>query len=185
MKIQKRLAGQLLNASPKRIKFDNERLADINEAITKTDVRKLIDEKAIKKVQEKGVSRGRARKTKTQKSKGKQKGKGSRAGKSTARLPGKQAWMNKIRSQRELLRTLREGGLISQSTFRDLYKKAKGGYFRSQRHIKLYVGEKGLIIKQEATKPSTGTSKAKPEVKKKTLKKTTDKPKKATNKKSE
>ena len=151
MKIQKRLAGQLLNASPKRIKFDNERLADINEAITKTDVRKLIDEKAIRKVQVKGVSRGRARKTQTQKSKGKRKGKGSRAGKSTARLPGKESWMNKIRSQRQLLKTLRESELISQKSFRDLYRKAKGGFFRSQRHIKLFIDDQDLIIKKEKT----------------------------------
>lgn len=152
MKIQKRLAAKLLKASPKRIKLDNQRLADINEAITKTDVRQLIDEKAITKTQEKGVSRGRARKIMKQKAKGKRKGQGSRQGKQTARLPSKQVWMNKIRSQRELLKNLKETERISKETYRDLYRKAKGGFFRSQRHIKIYLEDQKMFIEKPEKK---------------------------------
>jgi len=168
MKIQKRLAGQLMKASSKRVKFDNQRLVDINEAITKSDVRRLIDEKAITKVQEKGVSRGRARKTKTQKAKGKRKGLGSREGKKTARTPKKETWMNKIRSQRKLLKSMKESGAISKETFRNLYRKSKGGFFRSQRHIKIFLEDQELFLKKKA---ETKVSEPKVEVKKKTTKK--------------
>ena len=151
MKIQKRLASQVLNISSKRIKFDNQRLADIKSAITKSDIRQLVEENAVKSIKEKGVSRGRARKLKTQKSKGQRKGKGSRQGKATARLPRKDAWMNKIRSQRKLIAEFKEKKLISKETYRKIYMRAKGGFFRSTRHIKLYLEDNKLFIQKETT----------------------------------
>ena len=168
MKIQKRLASQVLDVSPKRVKFDNQRLADIKEAITKTDIRQLVSEKAITKIQEKGVSRSRARKLKTQKSKGLRKGPGSRQGKSTARLPRKTNWMNKIRSQRNLLLELRDKGLISLKTYRGIYLKSKGGFFRSARHIKLFLDEHDLFEKkkEEVSQESAKTVKSSKKVKK-------------------
>lgn len=176
MKIQKRLAGQLLNASPKRVKFDNERLMDISEAITKTDIRQLIREGAIVKEQEKGISRGRARKIQSQKSKGRRKGKGSHKGTKTAREPRKETWMNKIRSQRELIANYKEKGNITKETARDLYKKAGGGFFRSKRHINIFIDDHNLFIKV-AQEKITKTPKPKKETKtsKKTTKKTTTK----------
>ena len=149
MNTQKKLASKLLKASPKRIKFDNQRLADIKEAITKTDIRQLIDEKAIRKINEKGVSRSRANKILSQKSKGKRKGAGSNKGKKTARLPKKEAWMSKIRAQRELIKNMREKEVISNDVYRKLYKKSKGGFFRNKRHIKLYIEEHNLIQKKK------------------------------------
>jgi len=177
MKIQKRLASQVLDVSQKRVKFDTQRLADIKEAITKTDIRQLVSEKAITKVQEKGVSRGRARKIKTQKSKGLRKGPGSRQGKSTARLPRKESWMNKIRSQRKFLTELKEKQLISLKTYRNIYMKCKGGFFRSTRHIKLYLEEHKLFQKKETKQTDNKTEKETKTVKK-TTKKTTNKTKK-------
>ncbi len=182
MRIQKRLASQVLNVSPKRVKFDNQRLADIKEAITKTDVRQLVSEKAIKKVQEKGVSRGRARKLKTQKSKGLRKGPGSRQGKSTARLPRKESWMSKVRNQRKLLLELREKGLISLKTYRMIYLKSKGGFFRSARHIKLYLDEHDLFEEKAADKT---VKQARPVKKAKKVTKKAKKVKKKTTKKSD
>ena len=168
MKIQKRLAAQIMNVSPKRVKFDNQRLADINEAITKTDVRQLISDKAITKVQEKGVSAGRARKLKVQKSKGLRKGPGSRQGKSTARLPRKESWMAKVRAQRKLLAELKGKGLLSLKNYRNIYLKSKGGFFRSAKHIKLYLGEHKLF----QAKDETGSVAPKKPVAKKVTKKT-------------
>lgn len=145
MKTQKRIAAQILNTSTKKIKFDQTRLADIKEAITKSDIRLLIDEKAIKKDQDKGISRVRANKIKRQKSKDLRKGQGSRKGKSTARLPSKEVWMNKVRLQRAFLKELKEKGHISNQVYRDLYLKSKGGFFRSRRHVKIYMQDKNLF----------------------------------------
>ena len=145
--IQKRLASQALKCSEKRIVFDADRLDEIKEAITKTDIRALIKKEAIEKKPMKSISRGRARKKRIQKIKGRQKGIGSRKGKKTARTPKKRAWINKIRAQKNLLRLLKEKNIINKGTHRKLYSKAKGGFFRSRRHIKLYIKEQNLVLK--------------------------------------
>ena len=139
---QKRLAAQILKCSKKRIRFDPNRLSDIKEAITKVDIRGLIKDKVITKIPAKGVSRGRARKRLVQRRKGKQKGEGSRKGSRGARLPRKREWINKIRAQRELLKKLKEKKIIDDKLYRELYLKSKGGFFRSKRHIKLYLEER-------------------------------------------
>ena len=42
LKIQKRLAAQILKCSQHKIVFDNSKLKDIKEAITKVDIKTLI-----------------------------------------------------------------------------------------------------------------------------------------------
>jgi large subunit ribosomal protein L19e len=142
--LQKKLASQLSKRSPKKIKLDVNRMEEIKEAITKADIRSLIKDKAIKLESAKGISRARARKTNKQKVRGRKKGQGSRKGKANARLRDKKKWMQKIRLQREFLRELKLKNKISSQVFKDLYKKSKGGFFRSKRHIKLYLKEHKL-----------------------------------------
>jgi large subunit ribosomal protein L19e len=144
LKIQKRLAADILKCSESRIRFDEERLDEIKESITKIDIKSLIKDKAIFSLPKKGVSRVRARKIQIQKSKGKKKGTGKRKGKKTARAPRKQTWINKIRAQRILIKNLKESEIIDREVYRKLYKKAQGGFFRSRRHIKLYIEEHDL-----------------------------------------
>ena len=144
---QKKLASKVMKGSPKRVRFDETRLADIKEAITKYDIKALIEDGAITEIKKRGVSRGQARKRQAQRSKGRQRGAGSRKGKKTARLPRKLDWMNRIRLQREFLRELKEKELVSNTTFRDLYLKAKGGFFRSKRHLKIYITENKLVTR--------------------------------------
>lgn len=141
---QKKIAAQILKCSRKRIWLDPDRLSDIKEAITKVDIRSLIKEGAIIKKPKKGISRMRARKILVQKRKGRKKGYGSKKGKRTARLCRKESWINKIRAQRILLNELRDKKKISNKAYQELYIKAKGGFFRSRRHIMLYIKEHGL-----------------------------------------
>ncbi|MFT4250525.1 MAG: 50S ribosomal protein L19e [Candidatus Woesearchaeota archaeon] len=145
---QKRLAASVLKCSEKRIRFDEEALESISEAITKEDIRDLIRQKSITKLPVVGQSRVRANKRLVQKRKGRQKGPGSLKGKRTARLPRKEAWMTKIRAQRKHLQELRDEETITKQTFRNLYGKAKGGFFRSKRHITLYIQEQSLEEKR-------------------------------------
>jgi len=147
LNIQKRLASQTLKCSEKRIVFDTDRLDEIKEAITKADIRALVKKDAIRRKPMKSISRGRARKIRIQKIKGRQKGHGSRKGRKTARTPKKRAWINKIRTQKKLLKLLGDKEIISKRTYRTLYLKSKGGFFRSRRHIKLYIKEQNLALK--------------------------------------
>jgi len=147
-KLQKKLAADVLKCSQKRVIFDKDRLADIKEAITKADIKSLVAGKAIRKRPVKGVSKARARVQLVQKRKGKRKGKGSRKGKRTSRLSKKAAWINSVRAQRNLLKDLRDKEIISKSNYQKLYRKSKGGFFRSRRHIKMYIEEHNLAKKR-------------------------------------
>jgi len=69
LKLQKRIAAEVLNCSEQRVQFDVDRLDEIKEAITKADIRGLIIKKAITAKKVKGISRARARYLMKQKSK--------------------------------------------------------------------------------------------------------------------
>lgn len=142
---QKKLASRVLKAGIKRVSFDPERLEDIKEAITKTDIRGLISEGAIKARQKKGVSRVRVRLRQTQRRKGLQKGPSTKKGKKTARISKKDVWMAKVRTQRTLIKSLRDNELIERKTYTELYLKVKGNFFRSKRHIQIYLQDHNLI----------------------------------------
>lgn len=144
-KIQKKLAGKIARRSPKRVRLDPARMDEIKEAITRADVKTLIKNGAIRLVNDKGVSRGRAKQIKAQKSKGRKRGQGSRKGKENARFNTKKKWMNKVRLQRTFLKELKDRKLIVQEVYKDLYNKSKGGFFRSKRHIQLYLTEHKLV----------------------------------------
>lgn len=143
--VQRRLAAQILKCGRNRIRFDPDRLDDIKEAITKTDISSLIKNSSISKRRLLNTSRFWARKIKKQKSKGRQKDFGSRKGKKTTRLEPKRAWMNKIRLQRGFIKSLRDKGVITSAIYHELYMKSKGGFFRNLRHLKLYTSERGLV----------------------------------------
>jgi len=137
---QKRIAAGILKIGLDRVWFDPARLSDIKEAITKQDLRALIRDGGIKAQPVKATSKFWVRKRKVQKRKGRRKGEGSRKGKKTARLNQKKVWINKIRLQRDFLKELRNKDKITRAVYKELYLKSKGGFFRSKRHIKLYLG---------------------------------------------
>jgi large subunit ribosomal protein L19e len=145
LKVQRRLAADVLRCSPKRVVFNPEELEEIKGAITKHDIRNLINEGIIIKKQVKGVSRGRTRKRIRQRRKGLQKGEGHHKGTPNARSSEKREWIMRIRHQRAYLLELKTKKLITTKTFVLLYRKAKGGFFRSKRHIKIYIDENKLI----------------------------------------
>ena len=149
--VHKRKAASLLKTSPKKIKFNTTMLSDIKEAITKTDLRGLIRDGVIRKEQDKGVSRGRARKIQSQRRKGLKKGAGRKKGSSNARTNEKSIWQTKVRGQRAFIKELKDKEIIEPTTYRKLYSKVKGGFFRSKRHIKLFIDEQDLAIKKEVS----------------------------------
>lgn len=149
LKVQKRLAAQVLQCSPKRIRFDNKYLSEIKEGITKEGIRSLAKNKVITKVQKAGISRLKAKKRQQQRTKGRQRGYGSRKGSKNARFLQKRQWINRIRLQRRFMKGLRRKQMIKEVTYHKLYKKAKGGFFRSLRHLKIYMTENKLFEKKE------------------------------------
>jgi len=145
--LQKRLAGKISRCSPDRVHLDQGSAAQIKEAITRADVRSLIKKGIIAISPVRGISHGRFRKVLRSRRKGRRAGTGSRKGAKTARTPRKTVWVNKIRAQRAFLSRLYAGKHVTTEVYHQLYRKAKGGFFRSERHLKLYAEEQGLIKK--------------------------------------
>lgn len=137
LKSQRRLAAEILKVGQNRVWIDPERIDDVEIVITREEIRKLIHEKTIQRIPEKGVSRSRARVLHMKKKKGLRKGPGKR---SKSRISKKEVWMKKIRALRRRLRELKEKRIITESTYRQFYKIAGSGVFESiaelERHIK-------------------------------------------------
>jgi large subunit ribosomal protein L19e len=128
---QRRLAAQILKIGQNRVWIDPERMDDVDGAITREEVRKLIHEKVIVSLPEKGVSRSRAKIIREKKRKGRRSGPGSITGAGHAKVTKKEAWMIKIRSLRRKLRELKASRIITEATYSQYYRMAGSGRFES------------------------------------------------------
>lgn len=141
LKAQRRLAARIMKCGESRVWMDPARLGEISEAITAGDVRRLVRDGIVASTQKTGVSKSRAGITRSQKKRGRQKGKGSRKGSLGTRFSRKRAWIARVRAQRKLLREMLEAGSIEKNTYKDLYRKSGGGFFRSRAHLMGHVEE--------------------------------------------
>jgi large subunit ribosomal protein L19e len=131
----------VLDVGKNKVWFDPDAQGDIAEAITRADIRELVDDGVIRTEEPSGNSRGRARERKRKRSYGHQTGAGSRKGKAGARQDKKEHWQSTIRAQRRYLRDLREEGELDRSEYRDLYDKAGGGEFDSVADLERYMDD--------------------------------------------
>jgi large subunit ribosomal protein L19e len=136
---QRRLAAQILKVGQNRVWINPERIDDVEGAITRDEVKRLIHEKVIMSSPEKGVSRSRAKVIREKKRVGRRKGAGSRTGSPRAKVTKKEAWMSKIRCLRKKLRELKASRVITESTYRKLYGIAGSGKFESVAELERYL----------------------------------------------
>lgn len=142
---QKKLAASILKVGVNRVWVDPEQMEEVSRAITRESVKQLINQNVIKPKPQQGISSYRSKKLKEQKKKGKRKGQGSIQGAKGARTPKKKAWMTTIRALRRDLKDMREKEEIDATTYRKLYRMAKGGAFRSKSYMKTYARDHDLI----------------------------------------
>ena len=145
LKTQRRLAADILKVGVNRVWMDPERSEDIEVALTRTDVRQLINDKAIAPLPEKGVSRSRAKLLHEKRKIGRRRGEGSRKGKSTSRTPRKVVWMNSVRAIRRRLKTLKNDRSITKKIYRQLYRKSKGGAFKDLSRLEQHLKTNNLV----------------------------------------
>jgi len=138
---QKRLAADILDVGKNKLWFDPEEQGEIADAITREDVRELVDQGIIQADEPKGNSRGRARERAAKRSYGHQTGPGSRRGKAGGRQNEKDDWRSRIRAQRNKLRELRDDGELTTTEYRTLYDRAGGGEFDSVADMERYIDE--------------------------------------------
>ena len=146
----KRMASLITGAGISRIKFDNSRIEEIEKAVTKDDVRALIKQKAVIVEKKKGVSRAVGRIHDEERKKGRAHKTARRRGTHSARAGGKKEWVNRIRAQRELIKSFKKRGMfVDNKAYREVYLKIKGGAFPDKSRVLLYLNEKGYIKKSQ------------------------------------
>jgi len=144
---QRRLASAILKTGH-RVWINPERIDDVEGAITREEIKKLIHEKVIVSLPEKGVSRSRAKVIREKKSKGRRQGPGSYTGTQRAVITKKEAWMIKIRSLRRKLRELKANRTITEETYTEFYRMAGSGRFESIADLERYLKAKDLWRKR-------------------------------------
>lgn len=149
LETQKRMAADILGVGKSRVWLDPDRNTEISTAITRDDIRRLIQDGAIKAKPEKSVSRSRARKRQEQRKKGRQSGPGTRKGAKKGKKSEKREWIDKVRPLRRKLKEYREEGVIDSRLYRELYRKVKGGAFRSKAHLETHLKNEGILEEEE------------------------------------
>ncbi len=136
---QRRLASKILKVGQNRVWINPQKTEEVESAITREEIRKLVHEKAITAASVKGVSRGRAKVIQAKKRRGRRKGPGSKSGTPRAVVAKKDAWMIKIRSLRRKLRELKANRTVTESSYRELYMIAGSGRFESIADMERYA----------------------------------------------
>ncbi len=152
---QKKLAAKVMGIGLSRVRIIDE--AEVAEALTRNDIKRLIVRGSIIKIEKRGSSKKYSAYRLEQKKKGRGLGRGSRKGRKFSKKTGKERWMDRVRPLRRLLRELRDSGKISDSDYRKLYYMVKGGAFRNKNHMLYYLKGKELLKTRE--KASIGKSK--------------------------
>ena len=164
---QKRIASDIMKCGVSRVRIKTSE--DVEEALTREDIRELIQKGIIWSVQKRGTSKFASKKKLEQKKKGRMRGPGRRKGTSGARKNDKTKWIEKVRPLRRLLAELREAEQIPREDYGLLYRRIKGGFFRNKKHLLYYLKERDILkgSKRDGRK-KRGVSKAAP---KRTVKK--------------
>ncbi len=144
-KTVRRIAAELLKCGESRVVLEPAELKKIEEALTREDVRALIASGAVWRKQKIGVSRGRARIRHLKKKKGRMRGPGKMRGKKYSRLPQKEAWMNRVRAQRKMLKGLMLDGKIESRSYRVAYRMIKGGAFKGRNQLMAHLKEANML----------------------------------------
>jgi len=148
LRSQRRIAAQILKVGQGRVWIDPDSIDLVEAAITREEIKKLIHEGSIKSLSEKGVSRARARALQAKRRRGLRKGLGQKSGSAMAKISKKEAWMNRIRALRRNLREWKENRAITESAYRELYKMAGSGVFKSTAEMERYAKTKDLWRKR-------------------------------------
>lgn len=138
--LQKRLAAKVLKVGKSRVWLDPKKMKDIEKAITRIDIKKLIKQNSIRVLPEKLHVRKLVKKERL--------GRGRKKGSKYAKLSKKDRWMATVRPLRRMLKELKTSQEIDNPTYKKMRGLVKGGMFRSRTHLRLYLEQHGLMKKK-------------------------------------
>jgi len=141
LRAKKRLVSRIVGVGVHRVKFDNDHLDDITDAITRVNIRSLLTANTIKIKRIVGTSHGRATLKKIQRRKRGTK-QGSKKGSKGARVGKKRVHITKVRALRWRLKVSKDRKEITNKEFWELYKMVSGNTIRNVAHLRSLIDEK-------------------------------------------